>query len=300
MSATVSTTCRDGEVTHGGRLPEFVVLGAAKAGTTSLHQYLGRHTYIYMADPKEPQFFSRDEVFARGEQWYRSLFAGARPNQVCGEGSTTYTRWPHTADAATRLCAMLPDVRLIYLMRHPVDRAYSHYAHHMRLGVTKSFERALAQDEIYVDCSLYMKQLERYLRFLPRELILPLLTQDLQERRRETLEQVQRFLDVPVEPIAEPPINANVSGSDHFIRRYTTGLVRRLPGSSAVVGRVAPQTRQRAFQWIKRSPVGRLLARGHRLPPMTPQVRAMLLARFREPNRELEAFLGRSLAHWSR
>src|SRR5690242_14831106 len=83
-----------------GRLPDFVVIGGMKCGSTTLFEYLCRHPDVFMCTPKEPGYFSREKVMARGEAWYRSLFADAKPTQLCGEASTCYTRWPHFGDVA--------------------------------------------------------------------------------------------------------------------------------------------------------------------------------------------------------
>ena len=114
-----------------GRNPDFLVIGAMKAGSTTLHTYLSRHPDLYLHERKEPGFFSREERYARGIEWYRALFADARPDQLCAESSTCYTRWPHFADVAPRIRQHVPEVRFVYIMRDPVARAYSHYAHMM-------------------------------------------------------------------------------------------------------------------------------------------------------------------------
>jgi hypothetical protein len=252
-----------------------------------------------MSTPKEPQFFSSDEVYGRGDDWYRSLFAGAGDDQLCGEASTTYTRWPHTADAATRLAATLPNAKLIYIMRHPVDRAYSHYAHQMRLGVTATFEQAMRRDHSLIDCGLYMAQIRRFLRHFARDSFLFLLLDELKQQPAETMARVQRFLDLSVMPLTDEPIVANRSGDEHYIRQHTTRRLRRIPGLSALAERMSPSSRQALYELIHRSPVGRCLSRRHRLPAMLPETRTELLRRYERPNRELEAFLGRDLSHWS-
>ena len=76
------------------RLPDFFIIGSAKSGTTTLYRYLCRHPNIFMSTPKEMSFFSKDKEYERGVEWYASLFADASENQLCGEASTTYTRWP--------------------------------------------------------------------------------------------------------------------------------------------------------------------------------------------------------------
>ena len=103
--------------------PTFLVIGAAKAGTTSLYELLGAHPEVFLSDPKEPQFFT--ERYARGYGWYESLFADAAGYQAVGEGSTTYSElgiWPQTID---RLAAYVPEARFLYFTRHPLERLES-------------------------------------------------------------------------------------------------------------------------------------------------------------------------------
>ena len=281
------------------RMPSFVIIGAAKCGTTTLYEYLLRHPAVMMPQLKEPEFFSRNEVYARGLEWYASLFADAGADQLCGEASTTYSRWPHTADAASRLARQLPDVKLIYLMRNPVERAYSHYAHHMRLGVTCTFEEAIARSNEYVDCGLYMMQISRYMRFFNREQLLCLFTEDLKDDPAGVLNQLQAFLGLPVQQLTEPPIVANKGGADHFIRQHTTRRLRQVPGVSLLADCMPDGLRKAAYNLVCATPQGKRLRSQFQLQPMKPETRTQLHAFFQQPNDRLAEFLGRDLSHWN-
>ncbi len=283
-----------------GPLPHFLIIGAAKCGTTTLYEHLLRHPSVFMPELKEPEFFSRDEVFARTERWYRGLFAGAGEHQVCGEASTTYTRWPHTADAPARIAEMLPGVRLIYIMRNPVDRAYSHYAHHMRLEVSMTFEEALSRSDIYVDCGLYMDQLERYFRHFERDRVLPLLLEDLRDQPESVLERVQRHIGVAPAPLGATPLVANPGGADQFLRRRVLRPIKRMPIMGRLVWSAPKSMRSNAFAAFRRSVIGRRLERSHKVPPMLAETRRRLIDRFAEPNARLAEYVGRDLSHWSR
>ena len=135
------------------RLPDFLIIGAAKSATTTLYEYLTRQQAIFMSPEKEPCYFSHDDVYAKGEDWYRSLFAGARDDQICGEASTTYSRWPQYPHAAERIARAIPQARFIYVMRHPVERIYSFYGHRMRLQVTMTLEQFLTAVPEAIDSS---------------------------------------------------------------------------------------------------------------------------------------------------
>ncbi len=281
------------------RMPDFLIIGAAKSGTTTLYQYLLRHPGVQMPDLKEPEFFSRNDVYARGKDWYGHLFDEASQDQICGEASTTYSRWPHTADAAARIAKALPDVKLIYLMRDPVKRAYSHYAHHMRLGVTCTFEQALERSDEYVDCGLYMMQLNRYLRYFSRENILCLLTDDLHRNPGKVLNDVQAFLNLNVRDVSQPPIRANKGGADHYIRAKTTRRLRQLPGVNLVADHMPHSIRQFAYEVVRSSPQGKRLSQEFQLPRMQEATEKKLAELYSGPNGELAEFLGRDLSHWT-
>ncbi len=282
-----------------GRLPDFMLIGSAKSGTSTLYEYLYKHPEIFMSEIKEPEFFSRQEVYDRGILWYKSLFAEAGENQVCGEASTTYTRWPHTLDAPEKIAQAVRDPKFIYIMRHPVDRAYSHYGHHMRLGVTMTFEQALERDDIYADCSMYMKQIERFLRFFPAECFLFLFYDELRQTPRNLLEKIYRFLNVQQgDFISDGIVRRNIGGAETFIRSKTTMRLKKIPLLSSIIDCMPRKTKDAVFEILKNSFIGRRVKSQYKLQPMLPETRKKLLDLFEEPNRKLEKFLGVSLDRW--
>src|SRR5262245_38164489 len=130
------------------RLPDFVIGGAPRSGTTWLYEALDRHPGIHMAKPvkPEPKFFLRDDLYVNGIEYYaRTWFGDVPPGRVAGEKSTDYLE---SAPAAERIARDMPGVRLIFLLREPVDRAYSNYLWTRMNGLeTETFERALALEE---------------------------------------------------------------------------------------------------------------------------------------------------------
>ena len=196
-------------------LPDFLILGAQKAGTTALYAYLRWHPQITGPSFKEVSFFDRH--YARGERWYRAHLPVRRRGLV-GEASPSYLFHPL---APERVARMLPDARLIALLRNPVDRAFSHYQHEVALGRERlSFEDALAREPERMDGELehmlrdpvyfshawwnytyasrgrYAEQLERWYAAFPREQLLVLLTDDLSTDTAGTYRQVLDFLGV--------------------------------------------------------------------------------------------------------
>ena len=111
------------------KTPDFLIIGAMKCGTSSLQTQLAAQPGVFMTTPKEPNFFSDDPVFAKGMGWYGALYDAAAPGDLTGEASTHYTKRPTWPDTVQRLHAAVPDARLIYMIRNPVERCVSHYIH---------------------------------------------------------------------------------------------------------------------------------------------------------------------------
>ncbi|HUG23767.1 sulfotransferase domain-containing protein [Piscinibacter sp.] len=296
-----------------GRLPDFIVIGAMKSGSTTLFEYLARHPRLFMCTPKEPQFFSRQHVWARGFDWYRSLFAASRSDQLLGEASTCYSRWPHFGDVPRRLHAYVPDARFIYQMRHPIERAYSHYGHLMEMRVAAgesvlSFDEALDAYPEIIDASLYLTQIQRFLRYYPRDRFLFMTLDAYRENLSAELTSVQRFLEVETLDLIAMggPLQANPAGAALQMKmwRKTVDSVRALPGMDMAVRLVPEPMRPRLRNWLLRSALGRRAthrdAQEHRakLGPLTEAARQRLADRFAGPTRELERFLGRDLRQW--
>jgi hypothetical protein len=256
--------------------PNYLVIGAQKAGTTSLHAYLAAHPAVLPASIKEVQYFSK--FYDQGEDWYLAYFplaargrlaqlrSGARP--AVGEASATYLFHPR---AAERVHSFDPAMRLIVALRDPVDRAHSHYQMEYRWGrETLPFEQALEREQAvlgpeleriladpgydspdglncsYVARGRYAEQIERWLRYFSREQLLIVTSDELLEDPAGVMTRVARFLGIPEWRARSYPLRG--------VREYATML---------------PETRDR-------------------------------LARIFEPhNRRLEELLGRELT-WTR
>ena len=112
------------------RWPDFIIIGAMKCATSTLHEQLALQPAIFMSEPKEPNFFSNDEEYSRGPAWYQGVFNNAPPTSLCGESSTHYTKLPTYPLTIERIRKHLPPtVKFIYIMRHPIDRLVSQYIH---------------------------------------------------------------------------------------------------------------------------------------------------------------------------
>src|SRR5271168_5119276 len=111
--------------------PDFIVIGAMKSATTTLHEQLARQPGVCMSRPKEPNFFSDDANYAQGWRWYSSHFRGSRAGVGRGESSTHYTKLPTFPRTVERMVRDLPRIKLIYVMRHPIERLVSQYVHEL-------------------------------------------------------------------------------------------------------------------------------------------------------------------------
>lgn len=114
--------------------PDFLLIGAMKCGTSTLAAQLAAQDTVFMTTPKEPSFFSDDDIWAKGLAWYQSLFAAAPAGALRGEASTHYTKLPTYPDTLTRMTATVAAPKLIYMIRNPVARAVSHYIHEWSEG----------------------------------------------------------------------------------------------------------------------------------------------------------------------
>lgn len=185
------------------RRPTFMVIGAMKAGTTSLWHYLSSHPDVAMSMPKEPDHFALERPSA--EEWsrYLSLFGDAAARTVRGEASTSYTKALDVSGVPGRIKAALPDIRLIYVVREPVARMRSQYRHEVDRGEeTLSFDDAVRQRSRYLQWSRYGHQASLFLEHFPAEQLLIISSEDLLDRPRATMATV--FAHIGVRAIDSP------------------------------------------------------------------------------------------------
>lgn len=146
------------------RLPDFLIVGAMKSGTSTLQAQLAAQQGIFMTTPKEPNFFSDDDIFARGLGWYQSLFEAAAPGDLKGEASTHYTKRPTYPETVSRMGAVIRAPKLVYVIRDPIERALSHYLHEWSRGtVGRDVARAFAAHPEFTAYGRYPMQLEPFL-----------------------------------------------------------------------------------------------------------------------------------------
>ncbi|MBR8828136.1 MAG: sulfotransferase domain-containing protein [Gomphosphaeria aponina SAG 52.96 = DSM 107014] len=288
------------------RLPDFLIIGAAKSGTTSLYVYLDKHPQVYMSPVKEPQFFAVDKKYEQGIEWYASLFQAAHPHQLCGEASTDYAKYPQYPETPARIAQTIPQVKMIYIMRHPVERSYAYYVHLRRHGKFEdTFEEEIANSNVCLDGSNYIMQIEHYLKFFPKESFLFLLMEDLIEKPAEVLNQIYDFLGIEqrIDLTQNEEIKANSFKTffQDVIREKITKPLKAIPGVSPLANRLPKKWRGWVYNnIIEKSYYGKEIKKQYLPQPMLPETRQMLIEKFRESNNRLAEFLGRDLSCWDK
>jgi Sulfotransferase family len=279
--------------------PNLFVVGAAKAGTTSVYDELARHPRIYMSPMKEPHFFSRIEPSPQREAFfphvtdereYLALFKGATDQELVGEASTSYL-WD--TQAAERIKRAVPEATILIMLRDPVERAYSQYWNDVREGIeTRSFADAIAEERrtgpgtwgvtsLYLDCGRYADQVERYLDRFGDRVHLSFL-EDFVRDQPAAIADVLSFLGVgPVDPGEGPRANPS-SLPRNALSRAVLGSGRLRTIARATVPR-SVRARMRGALLREMSP-----------DPMDPATRESLVEIFRPEVERLAGLLGRT------
>ena len=276
-------------------LPNLIIIGAMKAGTSSLHYYLSKHPQIFMSEKKELNFFNHD--MRRGLEWYKSNFDARYP--VNGESTPQYARFPKMPGIPERIKEVVGTPKIIYMVRDPVDRIVSHYVHSIsREWEDRPFEEVLSNIDVgsndYVLLSSYFFQLSQYLRMFPRERIKVVLLERLSRAPRDTLKEVFRFLEVDED-----------FWSPEFDRRLNAGEARH--AQAPWFSQWAPEFikgQAHAATWMpwKMARALRKLSRVGAKPLSRPKIPAdadLNLQKLLKPDVEaLKEYLGNSLGEW--
>jgi Sulfotransferase domain len=301
-------------------LPDFLIAGAPKAGTTALHVALARHPQLYLSRVKEPKHFLTDgppraqggpgdAKTLREQVWqreaYEALFADAPPGTLLGESTSLYLR---DGDALARIRATIPDVRIIALLRDPVDRAHSNWAHLWSAGLEPEhdFVTACRLEEKrtaagwapfwrYLSLGRYGEQLALLWDLFPREQTLVLRYRELRESPGETLDRISAFLGVQTGLVTETSAE-NVT-THATISPVNRALARALRVGSSLEGAL-PRPLDKSVEPANRL-LSRHLQREQRVrEPLTLDQRAALLPHFTDDVALLEQLTGESFADW--
>ena len=292
------------------KLPNAIIIGAAKSGTTSLFEILAGHPSVFASERKELNFFSNDERFVNGPYWYeQSHFAAAVGYPVRLEASPSYLAWSEkTAPRIKELYADRP-IKIIAIFRDPVSRAYSNYWHRVRMGhETLSFREALTREEQrlrehweelykqgnpkygYFRGGCYASRLKPFLQNFPRQNFFFLLQDDLRDQFDSSLSSLLQFLGVDADEALAPVVrNTPTVPRNRSLHDAYDGIKR---------SRLAPTLRGFIPAGLRHWVRHRLLVKQVRYPPMEEEVRSELYERFSNEIGELSKILGRDLSDW--
>jgi hypothetical protein len=262
-----------------------LIIGAMKSGTTTLFDYLSQHPAIAAATQKEPAFFAFDDVFARGRDWYESLFDfNPGQHQWALDGSTDIAKAPFVGDVQARMQA-LPDAefRLIYIMRHPLRRIESHarhaQMHRMELGTILSDRPDHGLDSgisaVSIAVSQYAAQLDRYRDVFDAGKMMILSLEQLSAEPERHVARICQFLELQPLPTLRPAAEEN-RAQERREPGFLWPALRKIPGFVPIARAIVPKpVRHRLYHCLTRRPITR--GRFH----LTPTEEIALLDRLR-------------------
>jgi Sulfotransferase family len=278
----------------GRRRPNLFIIGAMKAGTTSLHECLSQHPDVFMTSFKEPQYFAPHRKRHHGQwgqggnlpepgaDWYLRLFEKAGEARYAGESSTGYTKDPWVTGCADRIHEFNPEAKLIYIMRDPAGRTISHYWYRvMGREESRTPLEAIKQDEVYTAFSDCARQLRPYIERFGRSAVHVLTLEELAAQPAHTLDRLCEWL--AIEPLGArmsfdsrnvgPSELRRVRPSMAFLRYWELhwrwqGFMRRHPGVASMVRRATTQP-------VIRDRSAERAVREYLRPIQQPQVRAL-------------------------
>ena len=268
-------------------LPNFLVIGAAKAGTTSMYHYLRAHPQVFMPETKELNFFVSSDGWPKGTSWYERHFDAAGDAAAVGEASPNYSKYPLFPGVPERVAKLVPEMRLVYLVRHPIERYRSGYLDEVRRGRQRNpIETTLSSNPGYLAASQYAMQIEQYLEYFPRDQLLVVTSEDLRRKRAATMRVVHEFLGVDDVAPAALTDEFNRTEGKRMLRPLARRL-RRLPGARAGARLVPGVSR-----WLGTTPLDP--ARAEISPAFEQQLRDLL----RDDVWRLRGHLGEDFDGW--
>ena len=266
------------------RLPDWIIIGAMKAATSSLHRYLAQNPMITASNPKELDFFLEPKFSKRGLDWYGRQFGSPNDAQVAGESSPNYTKCHEHPGVAARIHEHLPDVKLIYVLRDPLRRIESHWIHAVGAGRWRgTFDEAVRDVESsrMVQTSRYWTQLSQYLEYFDPAQIKVISYEALSRDPQTAVSEVLEFLGL------------DPSFEHEFIGQRVHSRVNKMRPSRLGL-RLRKETRSR---WTKY--LGRIVASPIESPVWEPATRKRVMEYLRPEAERIRVFSGLDFADWS-
>ncbi|MFG0253018.1 MAG: sulfotransferase family protein [Phycisphaerales bacterium JB038] len=278
------------ERADGLRFADFIVIGAQKAGTTSLFHYLNDHPQIYLHPKKELAYFARPEDQGK-DHVYAEYFRRAPADAFLGDVSTQYSKYPFKSNVPERIAALVPKVRLIYLVRHPVKRVLSAYHHELLSGRDLApIDEEVRSDPNYVDISSYHKQIEQYLPYFDREQLLIVPMEEMLADKATWVRRIFAHIGCDANHV---PANLDTRSNVSDERVRITPLIHRIQNSP-----LYRKVRWRLPSGLKGRIVSLLGASPPPKPTMPEQTRLWLTEQLRGEAEALQKFMGRDEPLW--
>lgn len=280
-------------------LPTFIVAGATKSGTTAIYEYLKAHPQVCMAWMKEPNFFTREIPVSRYEKglaWYESLFQTCGGAEAVGEVSPAYMP---RQDTPNLIAEVLPDIQLLFLLRNPVERLYSHYRYALQRGLRlpgldQMLEERHPELEEAIHISAYDLHLERYLQVFPKKQMSVFIYEEFRAEPQAILADIFRTLGVDPEFLPphlgkryNPSQQARVIWLQNFLDQY---------GRKLMVKDMPPPV-YASLRWIRKV-IWQLNSRDTQISLLNPEHENMLQRKFKPTVDYVEAYLSRSIPAW--
>ncbi len=269
-----------------GRLPDWIIIGAMKAATSSMHKWLSLHPQIAASGRKELNFFIEPTFSDRGIDWYRQQFADPPGALIAGESSVNYTKNHHYPGVAARMASVVPDVKLIYILRDPLTRIESGYVHNVADGFERaSFDEAIRHpdDSPIVQTSRYWYQLQDFLEHFPPEQVRIMSYEAIGKDPAGGVSSILEFLGLDPN-FSNPAIGSQVHSSSDKRRPHDWAL--RIPAARADGSRVLRRLRR-----VGSTPIER--------PQWKPETRRMIEDYLRADVAAMRQFSGLAFDEWS-
>jgi len=284
------------------KMPEFIIIGAAKSGTTALYEYLVEHPDVFMSPIKETNFFAWDasgvkSIFGdkpnnyfpvKSISKYQEIFAKAEAGKVCGEASPLYLE---SATAAIKIRETIPNTKIIVILRNPADRAFSDYCMQIRHSYTgETVEEGLAPDSHSVQGGNYYTMLKQYYDIFPSENILVLKFEDLKSNPEQ---QVQKMFDF---------IGVDGKFLPGFNKRHNPG---GYPRNMFVNKILAVASRRETMKWLTPNWLVQFIKRRREenwadLPEFPPELRSQLVDSYKGEVSKLSQLTGLNFEEWNK
>ena len=223
-------------------LPDFIIIGAMKCGTSTLATQLGAQPGVFMTTPKEPNFFSDDAQYARGLPWYQALFESAPPHALKGEASTHYTKLPTYPETIVRMAEVLHSPRLVYVVRDPIARAVSQYIHEWSQGIVgEDPDTAFETHPEMLDYGRYAMQIAPFIETFGRDAICLTSLERLKASPGPELERIGRHIGMTAPAIWKDDIDAQNVSAERIRKLPLHGLLVANPVATALRRALVPK-----------------------------------------------------------